>query len=258
MVPITTTPINKDSAVSAGCRIIFFAMLFLLYCGSASADTQNIVVCANCPPMIVMPIGALPEGRRLAVSRTEITFDEWAECSRSGHCRPIDDDHQWGKGRRPVINVSWSDAESFAAWLSLRSGLTCRLPGEAEWETAARAGTDTAFWWGNDPRAGKANCRDCGPNPVYGSLPAASFPANPFGLFDMNGNVWEWTADCWSADRSADPRQSLAACPQRVIKGGSWYYYSANARWDARARNDGRTGSYNIGIRVVCDLGPPP
>lgn len=89
-----------------------------------------------------------------------------------------------------------------------------------------------------------ANCRDCNPHPLYGTTPAGSFPANPWGLQDMNGNVWEWTADCWHGDD--------AACPQRVIKGGAWYYYSANATTSARARSPAGQGSYTIGIRVVC------
>jgi formylglycine-generating enzyme required for sulfatase activity len=203
--------------------------------------------------MILIPIGASPDHPDLYVSHSEISFEDWAICAKHGQCRPVLDDHGWGKGRRPVINVSWQDAQLYAKWVSRQSGLTCRLPWEREWEAAARAGTATAFWWGDDPHANLANCRDCGPAPVYGSLPAGSFPANPWGLVDMNGNVWEWTQDCWSADRTGPVDRDLAACPQRVIKGGSWYYYSANARWDARARNDGRLGSYNIGIRLVCE-----
>jgi formylglycine-generating enzyme required for sulfatase activity len=208
--------------------------------------------------MILIPIGTSPDGPKIFFSRREITFDDWAQCTHDEKCAAISDDHRWGRGQRPVINVSWSDAQDYAAWLSWRSGRSCRLPRESEWEVAARAGTRTAFWWGNDPAAGLANCRDCGPTPVYGTLPAESFPANPFGLFDMNGNVWEWAADCWSPDRSATGTPSLEACPQRVIKGGSWYYYAPNARWDGRAKNDGRTGSYNIGIRIVCEATAGP
>jgi len=207
--------------------------------------------------MILTPIRTSPESPALYVSHSEISFDDWGKCAQQGKCRPVTDDHGWGKGRRPIINVNWQDARTYAAWLSGRSGLACRLPTEAEWEEAARAGTSTAFWWGDDPKAGLANCRDCGPEPIYGSLPAGSFPPNPWGLVDMNGNVWEWVQDCWSPDRSARPDQSLESCPQRVIKGGSWYYYSANARWSARAKNDGRQGSYNIGFRVVCEAKAP-
>lgn len=187
---------------------------------------------------------AIP-GRQLSISRTEVTFDDWAACVEAGTCRNEPDDHGWGRGKRPVINITWAEANGYAAWLSRAARRTCRLPSEAEWELAARAGTTTEFWWGDDPHANLANCRDCGPEPIYGSLPVASFPANPFGLFDTHGNVWEWTADCWTPGQQP--------CIDRVIKGGSWYYYSPMAKTTARARNDGRSYSYNIGIRIVCE-----
>lgn len=174
-------------------------------------------------------------------SRSEITFDQWQVCVTAGACRGGQDDHGWGRGTRPVINVNWADAHAYARWLSTVSGHSCRLPTEAEWEQAASGGSTTAYWWGDTPASGMANCRDCNPQPIYGSMPAGSFPANPYGLVDMNGNVWEWTEDCWNG-----------ACAQRVIKGGSWYYYSANATVRARSRNDAALGSYNIGVRVLC------
>ncbi len=176
------------------------------------------------------------------MSRSEITFDQWQGCVAAGRCQGKDD-HGWGRGGRPVINVSWNEARAYADWLSGRSGLSCRLPTEAEWERAAAARTATAYWWGDAPGVGNANCRDCNDKSIYGSTPAGSFPPNPWGLVDMNGNVWEWTADCWQGEGS---------CAQRVIKGGSWYYYSRNATVAARARNEAGQGSYNIGIRVVC------
>jgi formylglycine-generating enzyme required for sulfatase activity len=197
--------------------------------------------CRSCPPLV-----SLPGSPALAFSRTEITFDQWRACVAAKACPGGQDDHGWGRGTRPVINVTWADANAYAAWLGRRLGRVCRLPSEAEWERAAAGGTETAFWWGDDHGTGMANCRDCAAVPPYGTTPAASFPANPFGLFDMNGNVWEWTADCWTP--AAD-----GTCPQRVIKGGSWYYYSANSTVRARSHNDARVGSYNIGIRVVCE-----
>lgn len=180
----------------------------------------------------------------LWLSWSEVTFDQWQACVDAGACRGGQDDHRWGRGARPVINVSWNDAKAYAGWLSRASGHACRLPTEAEWQWAAAAGTATRFWWGDDPGQGMANCRDCNPQPVYGSLPVGSFPANPYGLVDMNGNVWEWVEDCWQKDTQK--------CSQHVIKGGSWYYYSPNATVQARARNDANQGSYNIGFRVAC------
>lgn len=204
----------------------------------AAADSA----CTTCPPLVSVPApgGGAP---LWSMSRSEITFDQWQACVAGGGCPGGQDDHGWGRGNRPVINVSWNDAQAYVAWLSKASGRACRLPTEAEWEWAAAGGATTAYWWGNGHGDGMANCRDCNAQPIYGSRPAGSFPANPYGLVDMNGNVWEWTADCW---------QTGAACPQRVIKGGSWYYYSANAKVKARARNDAGQGSYNIGLRVVC------
>jgi len=215
---------------------LFFAVFLLVPAIAASAAAQ----CHNCPSLVDVPL----QTGVLRFTRTEITFDQWQACVAAGACRGGQDDHGWGRGSRPVINVSWDDAQAYAAWLSGVLGAVCRLPTEAEWQEAAAAGFATAFWWGDSPRHGMANCRDCNPQPIYGSTPAGSFPANPWGLSDMNGNVWEWTADCWQPD--------AAQCPQRVIKGGSWYYYSANATSRARARNQPGQGSYNIGIRVVC------
>jgi len=195
------------------------------------------------PPLIPRPF---------SLTQTEITFDQWQACVADRACRGGQDDHGWGRGTRPVINVTWDDAKSYADWLGTKLGQSCRLPTASEWEHAARAGTTTGFWWGDSPGRGRANCRDClGDKPPYGTRPVGSFAANPWGLFDMNGNVWEWTATC--ADGVADG--DLAAdCRDRTIKGGSWYYYSRMSRAESQARNDARQWSYNIGIRVLCEI----
>jgi formylglycine-generating enzyme required for sulfatase activity len=221
--------------VNAVVAILFLILPICAWAGEAE------VPCRGCPPLVAIPVPA--GGAAWSISRSEITFDQWQACVDAGACRGGQDDHGWGRGRRPVINVSWNDAQTYAAWLSQASGRACRLPSEAEWERAAAGGTATSFWWGAEHGSGMANCRDCNPQPIYGSTPAGSFPANPYGLVDMNGNVWEWTGDCWSAPQG---------CGHRVIKGGSWYYYSPNATVRARAHNDAAMGSYNIGIRVVC------
>jgi formylglycine-generating enzyme required for sulfatase activity len=218
-------------------RVLTLAALLGVFLPLVAGGADEIHACGDCPPLVAVP------GEPLLVSRSEITFDQWQVCVAEGGCAGPKDDHGWGRGDRPVINVSWVEARAYAGWLSARSGLACRLPTEAEWERAAAAGSSTAFWWGDAHGTGMANCRDCNARPIYGSTPAGSFPANPWGLVDMNGNVWEWTEDCWPGD---------AACAARVIKGGSWYYYSPNATVKARARNEAGQGSYNIGIRVVC------
>lgn len=212
--------------------------MMVVWLGLAAAGAQ--AACRSCPQLV--PI----DGRPFSMTVTEITFDQWAACVAERGCKGGQDDHAWGRGKRPVINVTWDDANDYARWLSAKLGQSCRLPTEAEWEYAAGAGRSTAFWWGDDHATGMANCRDCNPAPIYGTTPVGTFPANPFGLRDMNGNVWEWTQDCWQQSEVA------SACMQRVIKGGSWYYYSKNSTTAARSQNAAATGSYNIGVRLVC------
>ena len=182
-----------------GRTIALLLVLDLAVVGSAAAVAE-FRDCPTCPEMVEIPAGRLPDGfgpaRSLAVSRTEITFAEWDACGAAGACRKGRDDHHWGRGRRPVINVSWDDAVAYVHWLSAVAGKDYHLPSGAEWEYAARGGTTTAYWWGDAIGTGHANCRDCGSR--WGgrsTAPVGSFPPNPFGLYDMNGNVWEWTSD---------------------------------------------------------------
>ena len=247
------------------------AALILLLLTAQPAAAGDERPCPLCPPMVRIPAGSFVMGddkailsnekpavpvaidRPFALSATEITFDQWQHCVDAGACRGGQDDHEWGRGARPVINVTWEDARAYAAWVGRSSGLTCRLPSEAEWEYAARAGTKTGFWWGETAGNGRLNCRDClGKEPPYGSRPAASFKPNPWGLFDMNGNVWEWTNDCWTPNH-ATPPSGDSSCRDKVIKGGSWYYFSAMSKASARAKNDATVWSYNIGVRVLCE-----
>ena len=138
--------------------------------------------CAKCPEMVVIPGGTFlmgsppgekehnkfegPQHRvkvgRFAMGRYEVTFAEWDDCIAAGRCSHRPGDEGWGRGRRPVINVTWMDAKQYVVWLSRKTGKRYRLPSEAEWEYAARAGTRTAYWWGDAPGRGKANCRNCG------------------------------------------------------------------------------------------------
>src|SRR5207247_10087212 len=137
-----------------------------------------------------------------AAGRFETTFEEWNACLLAGACKQAPNDQGWGKGRRPVINVSWEDAKEYVAWLSKRTGLKYRLLTEAEWEDAARAGTTTAFETGDAVGSAEANF-DAGH--TYGgseqgqypksTVEVGSFPPNAFGLHDMHGNVWEWVED---------------------------------------------------------------
>ena len=132
-----------------------------------------------------------------ALSKYEVTFEEYDRFT-AATSRERMDDAGWGRGRRPVINVSWEDAVAYTEWLSVETGLRYRLPSEAEWEYALRAGSVTAYSWGNEIGQGRANCDGCGSQ--WGgkkTAPVGAFGANAWGLHDMHGNVWEWVQDCW-------------------------------------------------------------
>jgi formylglycine-generating enzyme required for sulfatase activity len=245
---------------------------------AAEAPTPGTVFrdCPVCPEMVVIPAGEFVMGsaagepqerpahrvvlaRPFALGRYETTFEEWEACVAEGGCAAVPDDHRWGRGRRPIINVTFADAVAFTAWLSARTGRRCRLPSEAEWEYAARGGTTTEYWWGDDIGENRANCRKCGSEwSGIGSAPVGSFAGNPFGLYDTSGNVWEWMADCWTANYLDAPTDGQAVerpqCGDRVIRGGSWYYFSRLSRSAYRFRNDARVMSYGIGFRVLCEL----
>jgi formylglycine-generating enzyme required for sulfatase activity len=161
-----------------------------------------------------------------------------------------------GHGNQPIVNVNWREAITYAQWLSEQTNNRCRLPTEAEWEYAARAGTQTAYPWGDDLGHNNANCNGCGsPWDNKESAPAGSFAANEFGLYDMSGNVWEWTCSNWG-DRFSDSAQqcndSMTDVQIRVGRGGSWGSHPNLVR--SSARNNAHPGYRfdDIGFRVLC------
>ena len=168
-------------------------------------------------------------GQPFAVGVYEVTFAEWEACVSGGGCKGYrPDDVGWGRGRRPVINVSWEDARAYVAWLSRETGQAYRLLSEAEWEYAARAGTTTKYWWGDETRQNRANCDGCGSQwDVTQTAPVGSFRPNAFGLHDVHGNVWEWVQDCWNGNYAGAPGDGRAwktgNCSRRVLRGGSWF-----------------------------------
>jgi formylglycine-generating enzyme required for sulfatase activity len=184
------------------------------------------------------------------IGKYEVTFDEYDLFARvRGHPRLS---HQsWGRGRQPVINVSWEDAVAYAAWLSKVTGRHYRLPTEAEWEYAARAGTTTRYWWGDELGRGRANCHDCGSQwDAKQSAPVGSFEANPFGLHDTAGNVWEWTCSAYRGPYYGSESQcapSGGGGEVRVLRGGSWFnrgrfLRSAARHWSVPGHRDGYIG----------------
>ncbi|HRX72040.1 MAG TPA: SUMF1/EgtB/PvdO family nonheme iron enzyme [Candidatus Competibacteraceae bacterium] len=207
------------------------------------------------PEMVVIPAGEFlmgsPEGeperqadegpqhtvvlaQPFAMGRYAVTFEEYDRfCAATRRDQP--NDRGWGRGRRPVINVSWEDAVAYCAWLSYEAGASYRLPSEAEWEYAARAGTTTAFWWGNeiDPTRANYDGRSAYRNGARGAyrqrtVPVDDFQPNPFGLYQVHGNVWEWVQDSWHDDYQGAPTDGSAweeaGSGPRVLRGGSWDY----------------------------------
>jgi formylglycine-generating enzyme required for sulfatase activity len=182
-----------------------------------------------------------------------VTFEEWDACVSDGGCgayRP--DDNGWGRKRRPVIYVSWDDAKAYLAWLSHKTGKPYRLLTEAEREYVTRAGTTTPYWWGTSISKSQAN---------YGSkktVPADSFEANPFGLYNVHGNVWEWLEDCFHDTYAGAPNDGSAwtsgSCEYRALRGGAWDYGPRGlyAAFRFRGHPDYRDG--NISFRVARTL----
>jgi formylglycine-generating enzyme required for sulfatase activity len=190
-----------------------------------------------------------------AVSLHEVTFAQYDKfCDATGREKPSDEG--WGRSNRPVMNVSWDDANAFAEWLSNESGLTASLPSEAQWEYFARAGTTGRFWTGKTLRKNSANCRECGSQwDNQMTAPVGSFKPNPWGLYDTAGNVAEWTLDDWHSGYKGAPTDGSAWITEdatdKVYRGGAWQYpkkelSSATRDWSKR---DTRLNV--IGFRLV-------
>jgi formylglycine-generating enzyme required for sulfatase activity len=210
---------------------------------------------AYCPAMVVAPAGEFVMGspddephrnagevqvrvavpHRFAVGKFAVTFDEWDACVANGGCngyRPSD--QGWGRGNRPVISVSWDEAKAYVAWLSRLTGKRYRLFSEAEREYVTRAGTKTPFWWGPWITPKQANYDGSAGLHAGGSkgqqrrktVPVHNFEPNPWGLYNVHGNVWEWTEDCWNESNDGNPGDGNARtsgdCDHRVLRGGSW------------------------------------
>lgn len=274
--------------------------------------------CSDCPEMVVIPAGefhmgsspaeaalfGLDEdtaagegprhkvtiGRPFALGKYAVTRDEFevfvkdTGFIRTGTCAAKGTEG----GSHPVVCISWQQAKLFVAWLSRRTGQAYRLPTEAEWEYAARAGTATAFWWGDEPSHDYANFgregggvpfasgRNLGPrewlylvtkgrSDLWKSrdqweyaAPVGQFPANTWGLHDMSGNVWQWTEDCYQMGYATTPADGSATpgspCCFHVARGGSWLARPTYIRSSVRIRRDGENQDYILGLRVARDL----
>ena len=275
--------VNGLVASVLGLGASFWAMA-----GTVAAQEAGEVFrdCGACPEMVVVPPGSFimgspstedgryddeePQHRvtidyEFAVGVYEVTFEEWDMCALSGGCRVghLPSDSRWGRGRRPVINVSWEDAQAYVEWLSRTTGEQYRLLTEAEWEYVASAGARTARYWG-ESESGQcryANGLDTsGPCPdgYRNTAPAGSFDPNAFGLHDVLGNVWEWTQDCWNDTYVGAPTDGSAwasgNCSVRSLRGGSWLNAPTVLRLAQRGRTHADKSHVDLGFRVARTL----
>jgi formylglycine-generating enzyme required for sulfatase activity len=231
--------------------------------------------CDKCPEMVVVPPGSfvmgdnrgdrserpahrVTIGKPYAIGKYEITLAQWNACVQAEVCKAIASPAGTADNS-PATNMSWTDAQRYVQWLSKQTGRHYRLPTEAEWEYAARAGTSSRYWWGEKMQAGKANCKDCG-GEWSNTAPANvdAFPPNPFGIYGMNGGVWEWVEDCWHKDYDGAPTDGSAwaasDCRENVIRGGSWHLDSTYAHSASRFTYDTQVRYVDNGFRVAKTL----
>lgn len=243
--------------------------------------------CGHCPEMVVVPAGELIMGSPMskpdrspeeqpqhtvvfaepfAVGRFSVTFDEWDACVAARGCDGhVPSDEGWGRGRRPVINVSWYDAKAYVAWLARTTGADYRLLSEAEWEYAARAGTATPYWWGTSLSTSRANynghvvsAANAAGEYRRQTLPVDAFEPNPWALYQVHGNVYDWVEDCFNATYQGAPQDGsvwrTGDCDRRGHRGGSWFSNPWALRSAARHRNFAFTRFDFIGFRVARSL----
>ncbi len=223
--------------------------------------------CDGCTEMVGIPAGTLsaPNGllskvSGFAIGKYEVTFEEWDACVSGKGCDRVPKDEGWGRGRQPVININWNDAQQYVDWLSKKTGKKYRLPTEVEWEYAARAGTKSQYYWGNEAVKELANCLGCSSRNVRIPAVIGSYPPNPSGLYDMAGNVWEWVQDCWSPDfpppKGANKiEEGISACKiLRPVRGGAFDTRPSDVTVSFRNAKPLKSSSKTIGFRVARDL----
>jgi formylglycine-generating enzyme required for sulfatase activity len=187
-----------------------------------------------------------------AISKYPITVGEWNECAAAKACAFT----ATGKDDAPATNISWSDASQFVAWLAAATKKPYRLPSEAEWEYAARGGTQTKYWWGDQLQPGMANCKNCADAAgAEQPVKVGSFKANPFGLYDMGGGVDQWVEDCWHKTYQGAPSDGSAwsggDCSAHVIRSGSWKNDASYVRPASRDKYDTNVRYPTHGFRVA-------
>ncbi len=247
--------------------------------------------CTHCPTMVVVPAGSYWQGSEdsstyalnkekpqrmvtfsesFAVGVFEVTFAQWDQCATQGGCSVRPRDNGWGRDKRPVIMVSWNDAQEYVSWINQQTGQSYRLPSESEWEYMARAG-EQGDWPGGNPdqicaygniAGSETGLRwqhdDCADSAALETLPVGSFKANAFGIYDVIGNVAEWTLDCMNLSYLDAPADGSAwgrgICSSRMTRGGSWFTGTREIRLPARFNL--KTGDRNdfTGFRLVREV----
>lgn len=231
--------------------------------------------CEHCPKMVIVQPGSFLMGdnhgdrsekpahrvtisRPYAIGKYEVTVAQWNACVQAEACKAVTST-AGSPDKSPARDISWTDTQRYVHWLSKQTGQNYRLPTEAEWEYAARAGTGSRYWWGEKMQAGMANCKGCGGDwnndaPVN----VDALPPNPFGLYGMNGGVWEWVEDCWHKDYHGAPTDGSAwtssDCRENVIRGGAWRNDSTYAHSASRFTYDTAVRYILNGFRVAKSL----
>ena len=247
----------------------------------ATLKIQSLVISNHVlPQMVEIPGGTFQQGdveklgdawrnpvrsvaiKTFSMGQYEITFEEYDRFAIATG-RRLPEDEGWGRGRRPVINVSWDDASAYAAWLTQQIGKRYRLPSESEWEYAARSGAKQEVWAGTSDGSHLVEYTVFFDNSGTKTAFVGTKQSNQLGLHDMSGNVWEWVQDCLHLTYDGAPQDNLAwlemrggDCSRRVIRGGSWYNLSMDQRTSHRKWDIAGNRSNNIGFRLVQDLEP--
>jgi formylglycine-generating enzyme required for sulfatase activity len=261
---------------------------------TALRPSDHFKECEHCPEMVVVPAGqfimgatendaaSTPDERpqhtvnftqAFGVGRFAVTLSEWDACVAAKGCGYRPSDQGWGRGTQPVIDILWDDAKEYVAWLSRTTGRTYRLLSESEREYVARAGTTTAYWWGDAFEPAQANCDSGNPllfsastgdlqQPISGTrtVPVQSFAPNPWGLYQVHGNVYDWVEDCWHENYDGAPSDGSAwisgNCHGHVLRGGAFSRNMQTARSAARLWSGSSNRIIYMSLRVARTLGP--